>query len=57
VGQAPREIEQDIEATRGRLSADLDALMDKVDPRRVARSAAGTAKEKFFATIRRATGD
>jgi hypothetical protein len=56
VGQAPREIEAEIEAARGRLTADLDALVEKVDPRRVARSAAATAKEKFFATLRRATG-
>jgi hypothetical protein len=56
VGQAPREIERDIEATRERLAANLDALTEKVDPRRVARSAAETVKEKFFATVRRATG-
>jgi hypothetical protein len=56
VGQAPREIEREIEATRERLTVHLDELMEKVDPRRVARSAAGAAKVKFFATIRRATG-
>jgi hypothetical protein len=56
VGQAPREIEREIEVTRERLTVDLDALMEKVDPRRVARSAAGTVREKFFAMVQRATG-
>jgi hypothetical protein len=56
VGQAPHQIEREIQATRDRLAADLDALMEKVDPRRVARRTAGTAREKFVETVRRATG-
>ena len=56
MGQEPREIEREIEATRGRLTASVDALMERVDPREVARRTAGSAKERFLSTVRRATG-
>jgi hypothetical protein len=56
VGQEPREIEREIEATRDRLTASVDALVERVDPREVARRTAGSAKERFLSTVRRATG-
>jgi hypothetical protein len=56
VGQEPHEIEQEIEATRARLTESIDALTDKLDPRNVAKRTADTAKEKFFAVVRRASG-
>lgn len=63
MGQEPREIEREIEATRARLTESIDALADKLDPRNVAKRTADTAKERaeavkerFFATVRRASG-
>jgi hypothetical protein len=56
VAQDPSEIERDIRATRERLTVDVDALADRVSPRNVARRTAEAAKERFFSTVRRATG-
>jgi hypothetical protein len=56
VAQDPGEIERAIRATRDRLTVDIDALADKVDPRNVARRTAETAKEKFLSTVRRMSG-
>jgi hypothetical protein len=53
VAQDPSEIERSIRETRERLTANIDALADKVDPRNVARRSAETAKEKILSTVRR----
>jgi hypothetical protein len=56
VAQDPSEIERDIQATRERLTANIDALADRMDPRNVARRTADTAKEKIRSTVRRWSG-
>ena len=56
MAQDPSEIERDIRVTRDRLSVDIDALADRVDPRNVARRTTETAKEKILAAVRRMSG-
>ena len=55
--RGPEELKQDIEATRRRLSADTDALGEKVNPRRVVerrvdstKSAMGRVRDKVMGT-------
>jgi hypothetical protein len=56
VGQDPREIERDIRATRDRLTSDVNALADRVDPRSFARRTAEEAKQKIMSAVQRTTG-
>jgi len=57
MGQEPDQLKQDIEATRAELGRDVDALADKVSPKRVvsrrvdaARGAVSGVKEKVMGT-------
>jgi hypothetical protein len=46
VGEDPEQLERDIEATRARLGADIDALEEKINPKKVAHRSVDSAKEK-----------
>jgi cell division septum initiation protein DivIVA len=46
VGEDPEQLERDIEATRARLGADIDALEEKINPKKVAHRSVESAKEK-----------
>jgi hypothetical protein len=46
VGEDPQRIEREIERTREKLGDDLDALEEKVNPKKVAHRSVGRAKEK-----------
>jgi flagellar biosynthesis GTPase FlhF len=46
VGEDPQRIEQEIERTRAKLGDDLDALEEKVNPKKVAHRSVDRAKEK-----------
>ena len=56
MGQDPSEIERDIRATRDRLTGDVQALVEKVDPRNVVRRTAEEAKQKIMSAVQRTTG-
>jgi len=46
VGQDPEQLEREIERTRAKLGADIDALEEKVNPKKVAHRSVETAKGK-----------
>jgi flagellar biosynthesis GTPase FlhF len=46
VGEDPEQLERDIEATRAKLGQDIDALEEKVNPKKVANRSVASAKEK-----------
>lgn len=46
MGEDPERIEQEIERTRAKLGEDLDALEEKVNPKKVANRSVDKAKEK-----------
>jgi cell division septum initiation protein DivIVA len=46
MGEDPEQLERDIEATRARLGADIDALEEKINPKKVAHRSVDSAKEK-----------
>jgi hypothetical protein len=46
VGEDPERIEREIERTRAKLGDDLDALEEKINPRKVAHRSVDRAKEK-----------
>jgi len=46
VGEDPEQLERQIEATRAKLGADIDALEEKVNPKKVANRSVESAKEK-----------
>jgi hypothetical protein len=46
VGEDPEQLERDIEATRAKLGADIDALEEKINPKKVAHRSVESAKEK-----------
>jgi len=46
VGEDPEELEREIERTRAKLGADIDALEEKVNPKKVAHRQVETAKGK-----------
>ncbi|HYT09240.1 MAG TPA: DUF3618 domain-containing protein [Mycobacteriales bacterium] len=46
MGEDPERLERDIERTRAKLGEDLDALEEKVNPRKVAHRSVDRAKEK-----------
>jgi hypothetical protein len=46
VGEDPERIEREIERTRAKLGEDLDALEDKINPKKVAHRSVDRAKEK-----------
>jgi hypothetical protein len=46
VGEDPEQLEREIEATRAKLGADIDALEEKVNPKKVAHRSVESAKEK-----------
>lgn len=49
MGEDPERIEQEIEHTRAKLGEDLDALEDRVNPKKVAHRSVDKAKEKVAA--------
>lgn len=46
MGEDPEQLERDIEATRAKLGQDIDALEEKVNPKKVANRSVASAKEK-----------
>jgi len=46
VGEDPEQLERDIEATRAKLGQDIDALEEKINPKKVANRSVASAKEK-----------
>ena len=46
MGEDPEQLEREIEATRAKLGADIDALEEKVNPKKVAHRSVDSAKEK-----------
>jgi hypothetical protein len=46
VGEDPEQLEREIEATRAKLGQDIDALEEKVNPKKVANRSVASAKEK-----------
>jgi hypothetical protein len=47
VGEDPEQLERQIEATRAKLGQDIDALEEKVNPKKVAQRSVESAKEKL----------
>jgi ElaB/YqjD/DUF883 family membrane-anchored ribosome-binding protein len=56
VGEDPERIEQEIERTRAKLGEDLDALEEKVNPKKVANRSVDRAKEKAAEVKERLAG-
>ena len=46
MGEDPEQLERQIEETRAKLGADIDALEEKVNPKKVANRSVASAKEK-----------
>ena len=46
MGEDPEQLERQIEATRAKLGADIDALEEKINPKKVAHRSVESAKEK-----------
>jgi RNA 3'-terminal phosphate cyclase len=46
VGEDPERLEREIEATRAKLGQDIDALEEKINPKKVAHRSVESAKEK-----------
>jgi len=46
VGEDPEQLEREIEATRAKLGQDIDALEEKINPKKVANRSVASAKEK-----------
>jgi Protein of unknown function (DUF3618) len=46
VGEDPEQLEREIEATRAKLGEDIDALEEKINPKKVAHRSVESAKEK-----------
>jgi hypothetical protein len=46
VGEDPEQLEQEIEATRAKLGQDIDALEEKINPKKVAHRSVESAKER-----------
>jgi Protein of unknown function (DUF3618) len=46
VGEDPEQLERQIEATRAKLGEDIDALEEKINPKKVAHRSVESAKEK-----------
>ena len=46
MGEDPQRLEREIERTRAKLGEDLDALEDKINPKKVAHRSVDRAKEK-----------
>ena len=47
MGEDPEQLERQIEATRAKLGQDIDALEEKVNPKKVAQRSVESAKEKL----------
>ena len=47
MGEDPEQLEREIQATRAKLGEDIDALEEKVNPRKVAQRSVESAKEKL----------
>ena len=56
MGEDPERIEQEIERTRAKLGDDLDALEEKVNPKKVAHRSVDKAKEKVADLKDKVTG-
>ena len=56
MGEDPEQLERDIEATRAKLGQDIDALEEKVNPKKVANRSVASAKEKVAEVKDKVTG-
>jgi Protein of unknown function (DUF3618) len=56
VGEDPEQLERQIEATRAKLGQDIDALEEKVNPKKVAARSVESAKEKLAEAKDKVTG-
>lgn len=56
MGEEPEQLEREIEATRAKLGQDIDALEEKVNPKKVAQRSVESAKEKLAGAKEKITG-
>ena len=56
MGEDPEQLERQIEATRAKLGQDIDALEEKVNPKKVAARSVESAKEKLTEAKDKVTG-
>ena len=56
MGEDPEQLERDIEATRAKLGQDIDALEEKINPKKVANRSVASAKEKVVEVKDRVAG-